>query len=254
MRFQWKLSSTLCIVAVSLATASASVVTYSGEDIMPTTTSAHPISAAAAANFASAVGTLGTSSLVTFEGDTLGSFSNLTIAPGVSMNGTNYSGLNQTIRDTSNSPAIPTLDGYNTTSGGAYFVEMEAGTLTFNFNSPIEAFGAYFSGVQFFFAGESVQFSDGTSETISIPEAGTSGSVGALDFVGFTDVGKSISSITIDAGTSADPGADYIGVDDVQFLTVPSTGAPEPGSIGLAVAGSIALALLVLRRRRAAQF
>jgi len=253
MRLQSKLSSTIFILAVSLATASASVVTYSGEDIMPTTTSAHPISAAAAASFATAVGTLGTSSLVTFEGDALGSFSHLTIAPGVTMNGTDYNGANQTIRNTSNSPTIPTLDGYNTTPGGAYFVEMQAGTLTFTFASPIDAFGAYFSGVQYFFSGESIQFSDGTSETISIPEAGTNGGIGALDFVGFTDVGKSITSITIDAGTSTDPGADYIGVDDVQFLTIPSTSAPEPSSIGLAVSGSIGLALLMLRRRRAQQ-
>ena len=62
MRLQRKLSSTILILAVSLATASAAVVTYSGEDIMPTTTSAHPLSAAAAANFAAAEGTLGTAS------------------------------------------------------------------------------------------------------------------------------------------------------------------------------------------------
>jgi hypothetical protein len=166
------------------------------------------------------------------------------------MNGTDYAGTNQAIRNTSNSPSIPTLDGYNTTPGGSYFVEMQAGTLTFTFASPIEAFGAYFSGVQYFFAGESIQFSDGTSQTITIPEVGTSGSIGALDFVGFTDIGKSITRITIDAGTSSDPGADYIGVDDVQFLTVPTANAtPEPASVGLTVSGSVALALLLLRRR-----
>jgi hypothetical protein len=254
VQLQLKLSSTIFIIAASLVPASAAVVTFSGEDIMATTTSAHPNSTLAAANFDAAVAGLGTAALVTFEGATLGSFSNLTIAPGASMNGTDYNGVNQTIRNTSNSPAIPTLDGYNTTAGGSYFVEMQAGKLTFAFANPVEAFGAYFSGVQFFFAGESIQFSDGTSELISIPEAQTNGSTGALDFVGFTDVGKSITSITIDAGTSSDPGADYIGVDDVRFLATPVavSGVPEPSSIGLALSGSIALAL-VLRRRRTTQ-
>ena len=251
MQLRSKLSSTAVVLLLSLVPASAAIVTYTGEDIMATTTSSHPNSTQAAANFDTAVAGLGTGSLVTFEGATLGSFSNLTIAPGVTMNGTDYNGTNQTIRNTSNSPSIPTLDGYNTTSGGSYFVEMQAGKLTFTFANPIEAFGAYFSGVQYFFAGESVQFSDGSSETSTIPEVGTSGGIGALDFVGFTDVGKSITSITIDAGTPADPGADYIGVDDVRFLTVPAviTPAPEPSSIGLTVSSSVALALVLLRRR-----
>jgi len=214
------------------------------------TTSSHPNSAAAAASFDSAVAALGTASLVTFEGATLGSFSNLTIAPGATLNGTDINGNNQTIRNTSNSPSFPTLDGYNTTVGGSYFVEMQAGTLTFTFSSGVEAFGAYLSGVQNFYPSESITFSDGTSQLVSIPEVGTSGSVGALDFVGFTDAGESITSITINAG-SASTGADYIGVDDVRFLVTPTSGAPEPGSVGLAVSGSIALAFFAFRRRAA---
>jgi hypothetical protein len=220
---------------------------------MATTTSAHPNSAAAAASFDAAVALLGTGSLVTFESAPLGSFSNLTIALGVTLNGTDINGNNQTIRDTSNSPSFPTLDGYNTTPGGANFVEVQAGILTFTFSSGVEAFGAYFSGIQDFYPSESITFSDGTSETIGIPETGTSGSVGALDFVGFTDAGKSITSITLNAG-SASVGGDYMGVDDVRFLTTPTaTGAPEPSSIGMAVSGLAALGFVGLRRRRAAQ-
>ena len=130
-------------------------------------------------------------------------------------------------------------------------MEVQAGTLTFTFASGVDAFGAYFSGVQFFDPNESITFSDGTSETISIPETNTSGSVGALDFVGFTDAGKSITSITINAG-NAQIGADYIGVDDVQFTTVPTvTGVPEPSSIALALSASLSLALVLVRRQRA---
>src|SRR4029077_1230099 len=115
-----------------------------------------------------------------------------TVAPGVTMNGSDSFGANQTIRNTSNFPAAPQLDGYNTTSGGANFVEMVGGTVTFSFATPIQAFGAYFSGIQTNFFTDTITFSDGTSQTILIPGAGTSSSVGALDFVGFTDVGKSI--------------------------------------------------------------
>ena len=251
MKLKSQLSATIFFLAVSLVPASASIVTYSGEDIMATTTSAHPVSTAAAASFGTAVAGLGTTSLVTFEGATLGSFSNLTIAPGVTMNGSDINSANQTIRNTSNSPSFPTLDGYNTTPSGSYFVEVQAGTLTFTFASGVDAFGAYFSGVQFFDPNESITFSDGTSETISIPETNTSGSVGALDFVGFTDAGKSITSITINAG-NAQIGADYIGVDDVQFTTVPTvTGVPEPSSIALALSASLGLALVLVRRQRA---
>jgi hypothetical protein len=251
MSIQSKIAAPVFMIAASLVPASASIVTFSGEDIMATTTSAHPNSAAAAASFDAAVAGLGSGSLVTFEGAPLGSFSNLTIASGVTLNGTDINGNNQTIRNTSNSPSFPTLDGYNTTAGGSYFVEIQAGTLTFTFSSGIEAFGAYFSGVQDFYPNEAITFSDGTLELISIPETGTSGSVGALDFVGFTDAGESITSITLNAG-NANTGADYMGVDDVRFLTVPTTtGTPEPSSIAMTVAGLVALGLVALRRRAA---
>lgn len=253
MSFRSGIAATFISVAASLAPASAGIVTYTGEDVVATTTSAHPLSAAAAASFDAAVAGLGTGSLVTFEGASLGAFSNLTIAPGVTIDGTDLNGDNQTIRDTSNSPGFPTLDGYNTTAGGSTFVEIEGGTLTFTFSTGVEAFGAYLSGVQDFFPAESITFSDGASESIAVPEAGTSGSVGALDFVGFTDVGKSITSITINAG-SATTGADFIGIDDVRFLTVPTvTATPEPGSIWLTVAGLVALGFVMLRRRAASQ-
>jgi hypothetical protein len=253
MSIQSKLAAPVFIIAASLVPASAGIVTFSGEDIVATTTSAHPNSAAAAASLDAAVAGLGIGSLVTFEDALLGSFSNLTIAPGVTLSGTDINGNNQTIRNTSNSPGFPTLDGYNTTAGGSNFVEVQAGTLTFTFSSGVEAFGAYFSGVQDFYPNESITFSDGTSELIGIPEVGTTGSVGALDFVGFTDAGESITSITINAG-NAGTGADFIGVDDVRFLTVPTvTGTPEPGSIGLVVSGLVALGFVVLRRRRTAQ-
>jgi hypothetical protein len=225
--------------------ASAALVTYSGQDNPATVGGANPVSAAAALAFDTAVAGLGASSLITFEGATLGGFSNLAIAPGVTMSGSDFSGANQTIRNTTNFPAGPTLDGYNTTSGGSYFVEMLGGTVTFSFTTAIQAFGAYFSGVQTNFFADEITFSDGTSQSLLIPGAGTSNSVGALSFVGFTDVGKSITSVTIRA--SGLTSADFMGIDDVRFQLAP-TGVPEPGSLALVLGAGFGL--LATRKRR----
>jgi len=214
---------------------------------MATTSSPHPSSATAASNFATAAGALGATSLITFESAPLGSFSNLTVAPGVSINGSDVNSANQTIRNTSDFPTAPTLDGYNTTPGGAKFVEMIGGTLTFTFAKPIQAFGAYLSGVQDFTT-DTLNFSDGTSQVLDVPEAGTSNSVGALDFLGFTDAGKSITSVTIDTGSFA-AGWDDIGVDDVRFG--PVANVPEPFTLSLFGAGLAGAAALRRRKQKA---
>jgi len=169
------------------------------------------------------------------------------VASGVSLSGTDASGSNQTIRDTSDFPSAPTLDGFNTTPSGANFLEKQGGTATFTFSTPVQFFGAYFTGVQNFFT-DYITFSDGTTQTIYLPESGTSGSVGAVDFVGFTDAGKSISSVTINAG-SYEAGYDDIGVDDVSYESAPSTApTPEPDSIILMLTGGLGVAGAIRRR------
>jgi hypothetical protein len=221
---------------VSAASASSAVVTFTGEDIVATTTSPHPTSSAAATSFDAAAAAIGNVSVLTFESAPLGSFASLTVAPGVTISGTSAAGINQSILNASNFPAAPTLDGYNTTAGGSQFVEVQGGSLTFTFANPVQFFGAYFSGVQDFFT-DVITFSDGTAQTIDLPEAGTSSSIGALDFVGFTDAGKTISSITVNAGSFA-AGYDDIGIDDVRFQAAASA-VPEPSSVGLLLVGAL---------------
>jgi hypothetical protein len=127
-------------------------------------------------------------------------------------------------------------------------VEMIGGNLVFSFATPIQSFGAYFSGIQTNFFQDTVTFSDGTSHTLDIPGTGTTRSVGALSFVGFTDAGSSISSVSINAGNQA--GFDDIGVDDVRFQATASvTSTPEPGSITLLVMGCGFCVALGYRRR-----
>ena len=96
-----------------------------------------------------------------------------------------------------------------------------------------EAFGAYLTGVQN--AGETIFFSDGTIQTVDIPNPGFAG---GTTFVGFTDPSKSIASITINVND------DIVGVDDVRYVADP---VPEPAT--LALFGG-ALAGLALTRRR----
>jgi hypothetical protein len=203
------------------------------------------LSSAAAANFDTAAAALGIVGLITFESAPLGSYTTLTVAPGVSISGTDVNGANQSILNVSDFPPAPSLDGFNTTPGGSKWAEMVGGTLTFTFANPTQFFGAYFSGVQTYFFSDVIQFSDGTSQTVSIPGAGTSGSVGALDFVGFTDAGKSIASITINTGNHA-AGWDDIGLDDVRYQAT----TPEPGYTVLMALGCVGLALGYRRARK----
>ena len=238
----------LVLLSLTVVPASAGVVTFMGADlnVLPASPSG-PNSTAAAANFGTAAAALGTVSLMTFESAPVGSFTSLMVAPGVTISGTDHLGSNFSINNTFDA-AFPALDGYNTTPGGAKFVEMMGGDLTFTFTTPVQFFGAYLSGVQNFLQ-DTITFNDGTSQTINVPETGTSSSVGELAFVGFTDAGKSISSITIHAGTGA---WDAIGVDDVRYQSG-ANAVPEPGSMMLLLTGCCFGLTLWFRRRRAAR-
>jgi hypothetical protein len=235
------------ILVASGIPAWASIITFSGEDLGAGPGDPHPLSSAAAASFDAAASLLGSNSIINFESATLGTYTTLTVAPGVSISGATSAGGNQSILNASNFPAAPSLDGFNTTSGGTQFAEMMGGTVTFTFASPTQFFGAYISGIQTIFFTDVITFSDGSSQSISIPGVGTSSSVGALDFVGFTDAGKSITSITINAGIPGNPGAgfDDIGLDDVRYQSTTSS-APEPGSMVLML-GGICIALAYRR-------
>ena len=175
----------------------------------------------------------------------MGAIDNLVVAPGVTLSGLDAFGQLQTIRNTSNFPSYPSVDGSNTTAGGANFVEMPGGTLVFTFAKPTQFFGAYLTGVQSNFFADSVTFSDGTSQSFALTAAGTSSSVGEIAFLGFTDAGKSISTITM---TASSPSLyDAIGVDDVQFQTGLAA-VPEPSSMVSILAGLGLIGMSVRRR------
>jgi hypothetical protein len=221
----------ICAAAALMAvTANAAIVTFTGLDPVANSTDPRPNSNLAAAAFDAAAGALGPESTITFEGLPLGAFTNLLVTPGVNVGGPFVS-----IRDTP--LCLPDrLCGYNTTAAGDQFLSMFGQTATFTFATPISAFGFYYSGVQ---EPETIQFSDGTPQLLTMPFPSTDGGV---EFFGVTDAGKQISSFTVNALT------DIVGIDDVRF--VGSRSIPEPAT--LALLGLSVAALGFSRRHKVA--
>ncbi|MDQ5979081.1 MAG: hypothetical protein QG602_2055 [Verrucomicrobiota bacterium] len=207
---------------------------YSGSDQGAGSASPRPNSDAAAAAFDTAASSLGSVNVIDFESAPLGSFTNLVVAPGVTINGSDYYSSPQTIRD------LPfgtpdSLFGYNTTLGGDTFLGIYGGSVTFSFAPTVIAFGAYFSGLQV--ASQTITYTSGSTETIYIPNLSS-----GIAFVGFTDANASIASITVNSLN------DIVGIDDVRYVTDGNNRVPDATAtlplLGLAMAG-----LAVLRRR-----
>jgi hypothetical protein len=230
----------LAIMGGAAGSGEGGIILYVGTDLGAGPTDPRPSSDAAAAAFDAAAAGIGPLSTINFEAAPLGSFSSLAAAPGVTVTGVDRLGNDQTILNSPDDPVHPQNGGFNTTAGGSHYVNMVGGTLTFTFASPTQFFGAYLTGVQTSFFADNITFNDGASQTITVPGTGTTDTNGEIAFVGFTDVGKSISSITIHTGVPNDPASafDVIGVDDVRFQAI-----PEPSPLSLVLTAVVAGAL-----------
>ena len=215
------LAATASAVALASAQpAQASLVTYIGADDNVNTLAGMVNSAAARASFTAA--TAGATT-VDFESALP---SGLTIAGGSI---TNVSGCGA-------------LCGFNTTSGGANFLSLFGGSATFNFATPVKAFGFYINGLQTsLVAQQTVTFSDGSTQLINFPSAVQGALGGGGAFIGFTDFGKSVSSVTVNVTN------DIIAIDDLRFLS----GAPEPATWAMMILGIGAVGFAMRRRRQA---
>jgi len=206
-------------VGLTAGQANAAVVTFIGADNSVTSLAQMTNSMAAAAAFNTAAPGLST---ITFE----------TALPG----GVTISGGSIT-----NTPVCVPLCGFNTTLGGQNFLALNGGTATFTFSSPISAFGMYITGLQTdLVPQETLTFSDGATQTINTPTS--TGGGGA--FVGFTDVGQSISSVTYNATN------DIVALDDVRFGNASAVSAvPEPSTWAMMLLGFAGLGFMAYRRK-----
>jgi hypothetical protein len=228
------------------ASANATPITFSGGDAGANDTDPRPVSNATAASFDAAAALLGTEHLITFESSPVGTYSSLVVAPGVTLTGTDFTG-NSSGQSILNAPfgSPDSLFGYNTTAAGANYAFVNGNFITFSFATPIDAFGAYLSGVQL--NGETVMFNDGSSQSVAIPNLGS-----GVEFVGFTDSGHLISSIEINTASTSSPLGDFVGVDDVRYVNAGQSTAPVPEPTSLLLLGT-GIAGLVARRRRQAR-
>ena len=197
-----------------------------------------PNSAAAAASFNAATGLMGPVSLIDFESLSIGSFSTMTLAPGVKAT-LSSNDMASGVTDTPNwfGGQIPQSVGYNTTNGGSKFLGfaplynniLDNANIALSFNPPIRAIGFYITGLQTGVNGEvHVQFNDGKSRDFKVPESNAG-------FFGLTDTGASISLVNlreIKVGNTRK----LFGVDDLSYVRV-----PEPSSIVVMLFGAIGL-------------
>jgi hypothetical protein len=224
----------ICL-AVGLAgfgPAQAGIVRIIGSDNGAGPTDPRPNSDAAAATFDAVIGIHNT---ITFEGLPLGFSTPMTVFPGVTVTLTN---TDPSISGISNMEA--TDEGYNTTATGSQFLQVspiiDGGnvSVTFSFAAPISFFGAYLTGTQDSFPGPiALIFNDGSHQELVVPK---NDETGGVEFFGFTDFGKAISSVTfMESGPFAQ--RDIWGIDDVRIPAL----VPLPPTLLLLGSGFLGL-------------
>lgn len=181
--------------------------------------------------------------ILDFETVNLGLFLNLSPAEsgvaGLSiLPAAQSSGIDTSITD----QLEPVAEGFNTTTGGSRFLKIEEDQpgpgveppvgVTFQFATPVRAFGATITGADPGVLGAiRATFDNGQPQTVLLD-----GAVGGgAQFWGFTSE-SDVTSVTIFAAPEVNVGTDAIGIDDVRWVQVPEPALPILvllGSLGL---------------------
>ncbi len=264
MRRKWS----LLIVPILLASwpACGAINYFYGLDASVNSAAALPNSNAAAAAFDAAAGPLGTLNLITFEAQPVNVpvyATSLSLGGGVTaLLAGPWTHSTSGITSATGSNPYGRNYGFNVTPGGSHYLELDVtnsaspASVTINFPSPIQAFGAYAGGVGTAgVAGNSIvaKFNDGSSQQYTL--VGAPSANGGMMFFGFTDPGAQITSVTIEEAGSFGIIDDSFSLDDIRYVTsgaAPANPAAIPALSGWGLAAmTIALAgvaTLALRR------
>jgi hypothetical protein len=143
--------------------------------------------------------------------------------------------------------------GWNTTVGGRQRFQLSPlrnvadASVTFNFQTPITAFGAYFTLITGPCGSTTVEWGTSSFQLLSTPVGNDcSTEEYGVQFFGFVS-STAVSSVTVRHASALTLIEDYSGIDDLVFL--PTTVVPEPTSLVLLGSGFVGLGVVVRRRK-----
>ena len=232
--------------------------TYVGQDPGANNRLAIPNSDAAAALFDAAVPG---ASVLTFETGTA-TQSNVGNVFTVDTNGATFTLTNQSTNfPPLNSTLQISFNGFNTTAGGnvrlfssgANFSALR--TVTVAFDAPVDAFGAYITGVGNTNGFLTLTYNDGTPRSFDLTTL-VGSNTGGGGFFGVSG-GGSFSALAFTLALENSETRDAFSFDDFRFRAAPAPPPgggviPEPGTLALAATGLLPLVGAVVRRRRKA--
>lgn len=209
----------LSVVPVPAIAQERNVEQFSGTDPGAGADDPMPNSERAASDFDATARLLGPLSVITFEELPEGPFNSLQAAPGVTVSQTGTTSEGGIVNGCFLDCASDVRRGYNVTAGGSQYLgvalifDVGTATVELTFETPIQAFGTYIIGLGTANGDLSVEYDDGTRQ--SIPIRGNAR--GGVQFFGFTAPGAAIDALSLALKNVRGGSRDNYSIDDVRF-------------------------------------